>query len=297
MQNIALPKKIEFSPGSDPLEGIVTVEPLFPGYGMTLGNALRRVLLSSLPGAAVVGVKISGASHEFMALPKIKEDVLEIILNLKQLRFKIHTTEEVRLTLKAKGKKTVTAANIDKDSQVEIKNTDLVLAHLTDSTAQLEMEIVVSEGRGYRMVESSKKENKEVNYIEIDSIFSPVILVSIDVENTRVGKMTNWDKLVLKVKTDGTVSAQEAFQEAVQILVNQYNSLLPKAEEEVLETTEELTISDTQDGEQVEIVSDLDSVETVKVKKTKKESKSPKAKETKKSSKETKTSKTKKEKK
>ncbi len=297
MQNIALPKKIEFSPGSDPLEGIVTVEPLFPGYGMTLGNALRRVLLSSLPGAAVVGVKISGASHEFMALPKIKEDVLEIILNLKQLRFKIHTTEEVRLTLKAKGKKTVTAANIDKDSQVEIKNTDLVLAHLTDSTAQLEMEIVVSEGRGYRMVESSKKENKEVNYIEIDSIFSPVILVSIDVENTRVGKMTNWDKLVLKVKTDGTVSAQEAFQEAVQILVNQYNSLLPKADEEVLETTEELTISDTQDGEQVEIVSDLDSVETVKVKKTKKESKSPKAKETKKSSKETKTSKTKKEKK
>ncbi len=297
MQNIALPKKIEFSPGSDPLEGIVTVEPLFPGYGMTLGNALRRVLLSSLPGAAVVGVKISGASHEFMALPKIKEDVLEIILNLKQLRFKIHTTEEVRLTLKAKGKKTVTAANIDKDSQVEIKNTDLVLAHLTDSTAQLEMEIVVSEGRGYRMVESSKKENKEVNYIEIDSIFSPVILVSIDVENTRVGKMTNWDKLVLKVKTDGTVSAQEAFQEAVQILVNQYNSLLPKAEEEVLETTEELTISDTQDGEQVEIVSDLDSVETVKVKKTKKESKSPKVKETKKSSKETKTSKTKKEKK
>ncbi len=226
MQNIALPKKIEYKSGSQPLEGVITIEPLFPGYGMTLGNSLRRVLLSSLPGAAVIGVKIKGASHEFMALPHIKEDVLEIILNLKQLRFKIHTDEEVKLELKVKGKKAVTAGDITKNSQVEIKNPSLSLAHITDDSGSLEVEITVREGRGYRMAEGTKKENREIGYIEIDSVFSPVILVSINVENTRVGKMTNWDKLSLTVKTDGTITAEEAFKEAVKILVDQYSSFL-----------------------------------------------------------------------
>ncbi|MFA7087734.1 MAG: DNA-directed RNA polymerase subunit alpha [Patescibacteria group bacterium] len=235
MQNIANPKKIEFKTGSNPLEGIITVEPLFLGYGMTLGNSLRRVLLSSLPGAAVVGVKIKGASHEFMALPHIKEDVLEMVLNLKQLRFKIFTEEEVRLELKVKGKKVVTAADIVKNSEVEIKNPDLVLANITDEAGSLEMEIFVREGRGYKMTEGNKKENREIGYIEVDSIFSPVTLASIDVENTRVGKMTNWDKLILKVKTDGTITAQEAFQEATKILVDQFSSLLSLSGGEALE--------------------------------------------------------------
>ncbi|MFA5753803.1 MAG: DNA-directed RNA polymerase subunit alpha [Patescibacteria group bacterium] len=230
MQNIALPKKIDFKKGSEPNQGIITVEPLFPGYGMTLGNSLRRVLLSSLPGAAVVGVKIKGASHEFMALPHVKEDVLELVLNLKQLRFKTFTDEEVRLDLKVKGKKTVTAGDITKNSLVDIKNPDLVLAHITEEGGSLEMEIFVHEGRGYRLAEETKKENREIGYIEIDSIFSPVILVSISVDNTRVGKMTNWDKLVLDVKTDGTISAEDAFTEAVKILVAQFSSLLEKGE-------------------------------------------------------------------
>ncbi|MFA5000140.1 MAG: DNA-directed RNA polymerase subunit alpha [Patescibacteria group bacterium] len=226
MQNIANPKKIDFKAGSNPLEGIITVEPLFPGYGMTLGNSLRRVLLSSLPGAAVVGVKIKGANHEFMALPHVKEDVLEIILNLKQLRFKTFTEEEVRLELKVKGKKIVTAGDIAKNSNVEIKNPDLVIAHITDDAGSLEIEIIAREGRGYKMTDGSKKENREIGYIEIDSIFSPVTLVSVNVENTRVGKMTNWDKLILDIKTDGTITAEEAFTEAVKILVNQFSSLL-----------------------------------------------------------------------
>ncbi len=226
MQNIANPKKIDFKAGSNPNEGIITVEPLFPGYGMTLGNSLRRVLLSSLPGAAVIGVKVKGASHEFMALPHVKEDVLELILNLKQLRLKVFSEEEIRLELKAKGKKTVTAADIAKNSQVEIKNPSLVLGHITDEAGSLEMEIYVREGRGYKMPEGTKKDNREIDYIEIDSIFSPVILVSIDVENTRVGKMTNWDKLVLDIKTDGTISPEEAFGEAVKVLVDQFSSLL-----------------------------------------------------------------------
>lgn len=266
MQNIAKPKKIEFKPGANPLEGIVSVEPLFPGYGMTLGNALRRVLLSSLPGAAVIGAKIKGASHEFMALSNIKEDVLEIILNLKQLHFNIFTEEEVRLELKVSGKKTVTAKDITANSQVEIKNPDLVIAHLTSSDAQLDMEILVREGRGYKMAEGLKKENREIGYIQIDSIFSPVILVSINVENTRVGKMTNWDKLVLNIKTDGTINAEEAFNEAVKILVDQYNSLLPENRGQADEAEDEVVIESTEiEIPSIETVAEINAVEPKEV--------------------------------
>jgi len=231
MENIALPKKVDFLAGKDANEGVVVVEPLYPGYGMTLGNPLRRVLLSSLPGAAVVGVKIKGASHEFMALPGIQEDVLEIILNIKQLRLKIHGDEEVRLELKVKGKRIVTAADIAKNSQVEIKNPELVIANLTDDKASLEAEIIARPGRGYRMNEGAKRENTELGYIEIDSIFSPVLSVSLDMENTRVGKMTNWDKLLINLKTDGTLSPMEAFNQAAQILVDQFSALLPQTHE------------------------------------------------------------------
>jgi DNA-directed RNA polymerase subunit alpha len=270
MQNIALPKKIEFKEGGNPNEGIITVEPLFPGYGMTIGNSLRRVLLSSLPGAAVIGAKIKGASHEFMALPHIKEDVLEMILNLKQLRFKMHSEEEVRLELKVKGKKIVTAADITKNTQVEIKNPELVIANITDEAGTLEMEIVVKEGRGYKMPEGAKKENREIGYIEIDSMFSPVTVVSSSVESTRVGKMTNWDKLVLNVKTDGTITPEVAFNETVKVLVDQYSALLPgamdKKEEMIEEAPIEATIVTEEENEEEE-------VEVKKEKKEKKEKK------------------------
>lgn len=276
MQNIALPKKIDFKQGVGPNNGIITVEPLFPGYGMTLGNSLRRVLLSSLPGAAVVGVKIKGASHEFMALPYVKEDVLEIVLNLKQLRFKIFTDEEVRLELKVKGKKKVTAADITKNSLVEIKNPELVLANITDESGSLEMEIFVREGRGYRLTEGTKRENREIGYIDIDSMFSPVALVSISVDNTRVGKMTNWDKLVLDVKTDGTITAEEAFNEAVKILVAQFSSLLEGgAGEETAETSSEV-VDETEAKEELvedEAVEEDIQEDDKKAKKDKKDTK------------------------
>ncbi len=257
MQNIALPKKIEFKAGKDLHEGIVTVEPLFPGYGMTLGNSLRRVLLSSLPGAAVIGAKIKGASHEFMALPHVKEDVLEILLNLKQLRLKTFTEEEVRLELKVKGKKTVKAGDITKNSEVEIKNPELVIAHITDEAGSLDIEITVQEGRGYKMAENVKKDAREIGYIEIDSIFSPVTLVSISVENTRVGKMTNWDKLVLDIKTDGTITAENAFNEAVKILVDQYSSFLTisgqKEEKVVVEETVAAEIEEADEAKEEKV--------------------------------------------
>ncbi|HZJ41278.1 MAG TPA: DNA-directed RNA polymerase subunit alpha [Candidatus Saccharimonadales bacterium] len=272
MQNIANPKKIDFKTIDNPNEGIITIEPLFPGYGMTLGNSLRRVLLSSLPGAAVIGVKIKGAGHEFMALPHIKEDVLEMILNLKQLRLKVFTEEEIRLELKVKGKKVVTAGDITKNSEVEIKNPDLVIANITDEAGSLEAEILVKGGRGYKMSEGNKKENKEIGFIEIDSIFSPVTVVSIQVDNARVGKMTNWDKLVLNVKTDGTISPEDAFNEAIKILVEQYNALLPEniGKEMEVETASQAEAEVVVEAEVEEVAVEAEE-EIVEPKKEKKE--------------------------
>jgi DNA-directed RNA polymerase subunit alpha len=271
MQNIANPKKIDFKTVAGTNEGIITIEPLFPGYGMTLGNSLRRVLLSSLPGAAVIGVKIKGASHEFMALPHIKEDVLEMILNLKQLRLKVFTEEEIRLEIKVKGKKVVTASDIAKNSDVEVKNPDLVIANITDEAGSLEAEILVKGGRGYKMSEGNKKENKEIGFIEIDSIFSPVTVVSIQVDNARVGKMTNWDKLVLNVKTDGTISPEDAFNEAVKILVEQYKALLPENIGKEMAAEAEVVAAETEEIAEVEETVEEDEEEPVVAKKEKKE--------------------------
>ncbi|MDD5071370.1 MAG: DNA-directed RNA polymerase subunit alpha [Patescibacteria group bacterium] len=255
MQNIALPKKIDFKDGEKPNQGTVAIEPCYPGYGMTIGSCLRRILLSSLPGAAVIGVKIKGADHEFMALPHIKEDVLQIVLNLKKLRLKVFSEEEVKLELSAHGKKEVKAGDIAKNSQVEIKNPDLVLAHITDMAGSLNMEIYASQGRGYRPVENIESENKEIGYIEMDSIFSPVLSVSIKVENTRVGKMTNWDKLLLDITTDGTITSREAFEQSVAILIQQFNSLLNKEEaaaekEKQVEKKDEIKAEAEEGGEE-----------------------------------------------
>ena len=261
MEKISLPKKIEFKDGAQLHEGIVVVEPLYPGYGMTLGNSLRRVLLSSLPGAAVVGVKIKGASHEFMAIPNVKEDILEIVLNLKQLRFKMHSEEEIKLELSVSGKKAVKASDITKNSQVEIINTDLVLANITDPAGNLNMDIYIQPGRGYQMSEGDKKASNEIGYIEVDAVFSPILAVSSNVENVRVGKMTNWDKLIINIKTDGTITYEEAFKESVQILIDQFNALLsgPEVKEEIESEVAEETV--------VEEVKEVKEKKTKKVKK------------------------------
>lgn len=255
MQTIALPKKIEFIKGEELNGKRVIIEPCYPGYGTTLGNALRRVLLSSLPGAAVIGVKIKGADHEFTTLPHIKEDVLEIILNLKQLRLKAFSDEVVKLELIARGEKEVKAGDIKKNSQVEIINQDFVLAHITDMAGSLEMEIFVSPGRGYETIESRESEKHEIGYIEIDSIFSPVLSVSLNVENVRVGKITNWDKLILDILTDGTISPEEAFKQAVEILIEQFDSLInvkKEEKEEAKEKEEKKTVKVEEKEEKIE---------------------------------------------
>lgn len=240
MQNIALPKKIEYQKGTEPNHGQIVIEPCFPGFGTTLGNPLRRILLSSLPGAAPIGIKIKGVSHEFSSLPHLKEDILEFILNLKQLRLKVFSEEVVKLELDIHGEKEIKAADIKANSSVEIVNPELVLGHITDMAGSLHAEIYVKQGRGYEMIENREEKEKEIDFIEMDSIFSPVLSVGIKVDNVRVGKMINWEKLILDIKTDGTITPEDAFTQSVEILKEQLNSLeIGKKEEAKEEVTEE----------------------------------------------------------
>ena len=197
----------------------------YPGYGTTLGNALRRVLLSSLDGAAAKSVKIKGVSHEFSTIAGVMEDVVQIILNLKQVRFKLHGDETVKVTLKAKGEGPVTAAAIKAPSSVEIVNPEQLIATITDKKTELEIEIEIDNGIGYVPVEAREREDREIGVIAIDAIYTPVKRVNYEIENMRVGKRTDYDKVTLEVVTDGSITPTEAFEKGVAILVSQFSSL------------------------------------------------------------------------
>jgi DNA-directed RNA polymerase subunit alpha len=225
MEYLLLPSKIRFAKGERPNEGVLTVEPCTQGYGTTIGNSLRRVLLSSLPGAAVTSVKVKGVDHEFSVIPHVKEDMLEIILNLKTLRLKLHSQEPVKLTLSAKGEKVVTAADFSKNADVEIINSDLVIATLTDKAAAFEMEITVAPGSGYRSTEDRLKDKQELGTIAIDALYSPVLNVSYKVVATRVGERTDYDKLILQIETDGSMDPIDACRQGVSILLDHFNLL------------------------------------------------------------------------
>jgi len=200
------------------------IEALYPGYGVTIGNSLRRVLLSSLPGAAVTQTKIKKTQHEFSVIPGVLEDVITIVMNLKQLRFKMYTDEPQKVTLKIKGEKKVKGSDFKFPSQVELVNKSCYLATLTNKKAELEMEIQVEKGVGYEPVERRKKQGKlEVGVISIDAIFTPVKRVSYKVENMRVGERTDFDRLYLDVETDGTITPEEAFFQTSEILVKHFS--------------------------------------------------------------------------
>ncbi|MBI4744307.1 MAG: DNA-directed RNA polymerase subunit alpha [Actinobacteria bacterium] len=197
--------------------GEYCVEPLERGFGYTLGNSLRRVLLSSLPGAAISSIKIEGVAHEFSTVPNVREDVTDIILNLKQLVLRLYSEEPVMIRISEKGPKDVLAKDIVTGSDVEILNKDLLIASL-GKKAKLEMEMVVERGRGYVSAERNKKSSDPIGLIPVDSIFSPVKTVSYAVENTRVGQVTNFDKLILHLETNGSISADEAVSQAAKIV-------------------------------------------------------------------------------
>jgi len=203
-------------------KAVFEIESCYPGYGTTLGNSFRRVLLSSLPGAAITGVKIKGVQHEFSTIPYIKEDVVQIILNLKQVRFRMHTDGPARATLKIKGEKEATAADIKTSSDLEVVNSEAHIATLTDKKAELEMELEVERGLGYSAVEQRKKGKIEIGKIAIDAIFTPVLQVNYSIEPMRVGERTDYDRLRLTIITDGTITPKEAFSHAVQILVDHF---------------------------------------------------------------------------
>lgn len=202
-----------------------TIEPLHAGYGNTLGNSLRRVLLSSIEGAAIVAFRIEGATHEFTTIEGVKEDVVDIMLNLKNVRLKVHSDQPVELRLEKKGAGTVTAADIKASADVDIINPEQVIATIDDPKKAVVIDLVVEAGRGYRTIEESSEDRLHSDMIALDAVFSPVLRVRYKVASTRVGQETNLDKLDLNIETDGSLSPREAFEEAAAILVNQYTAL------------------------------------------------------------------------
>jgi DNA-directed RNA polymerase subunit alpha len=201
------------------------IEPLHAGYGNTLGNSLRRVLLSSIEGAAIVAFRIEGATHEFTTVEGVKEDVVDIMLNLKNVRLKVHSDQPIELRLEKKGAGVITAGDIKTTADVEVINKDQVIATIDDPKKSVVIDLVVEAGRGYRTIEDSSEERLHSDMIALDAVFSPVLRVRYKVDNTRVGQETNLDKLLLTVDTDGSLSPRDAFEEAAAVLVNQYTAL------------------------------------------------------------------------
>lgn len=199
--------------------GKFVVEPLERGFGMTVGNSMRRVLLSSIPGCAVTSVKIDGVLHEFSTIEGVKEDVTEIVLSLKELCVKLYSEGEKNVSIDAEGPCVVTARDIIADADVEIINPDLVIATVS-SGAKLHMEMTLDHGRGYVSADKNKSKDMPVGQIAIDSIFSPVTKVNFNVENTRVGQITDYDKLTIEIWTDGTITPEEALGTAARILMD-----------------------------------------------------------------------------
>lgn len=257
MQSITLPRKPKFI-SADEKSGKFIIEGCYPGYGTTLGNGLRRVLLSSLSGSAVTSLKIKGVTHEFSTLPNVLEDVIQVILNVKQLRFKVHSDEPIKVSLKVKGEKAVTASAIKCPSQVEIINEDAHIATITNSKGELDMEMEISNGIGYVPVEQQERENKEVGVIAVDAIYTPIRRVNYIIDNMRVGKRTDFEKITLEIVTDGTITPQEAFSKAVNILVEQFSSMLEldEGDEEEKEEKPSVGKEKTQEAEEEKEVSE-----------------------------------------
>jgi DNA-directed RNA polymerase subunit alpha len=233
MISLPLPPKIIQKKKS---QTVFEIEGLYPGYGVTIGNSLRRVLLSSLQGAAVTEVKIKGVPHEFSIIPGVFEDAIMILLNIKNLRFKIFEGESQKATLKVKGEKDVKGSDFEFPSQMKLVNPEMHIATITDKKTELEIEIFVEKGIGYVPKDHRKNQKLEIGTIAIDAIYTPIKNVNFQVENMRVGDRTDFDKLSLEIETDGTITPEEAFFEACDILTKHFNIIFEsnarKVEEE-----------------------------------------------------------------
>ena len=222
----------------DANSGVYEIDGLYPGYGHTLGNSLRRIILSSLPGAAVTKVKIAGIEHEFSTIDNVKEDAITILLALKKLRIRLSSDEPVVLTLNAKGIKDVCAKDFEIPGQAEILNPELHIASLTDKSAALDIEITVEKGLGYVPKEVIQKDRVEIGAITLDAAFTPIRKANYEVENMRVGDRTDFNRLRLAIETDGTITPHQALEQSISLMIHQLKAIVGFKEEEVVEQKE-----------------------------------------------------------
>ncbi|MCA9355828.1 DNA-directed RNA polymerase subunit alpha [Candidatus Kaiserbacteria bacterium] len=223
--NVTLPSKPRVVSEEDNL-GIFEIDGLYPGYGHTLGNSLRRIILSSLPGAAITQVKIDGVEHEFSTVEGVKEDVITILLNLRKVRLHLHGDEAMKITLKKSGSGIVTAGDIEAPTQVEILNKDQHICEITNKSAKLNMEISVEKGLGYVPREVHQKDKVEIGTIALDAVFTPIRRANYEVENMRVGDRTDYNRLRIILETDGTYSASEALEKSIEIMIHQLKAII-----------------------------------------------------------------------
>ncbi len=257
--NILLPSKFTIV-SEDETKGVYEIDGLYPGYGFTLGNSLRRIILSSLPGAAITSLKIDGVDHEFSTIDGIKEDVVTILLHLKQIRFQLNSDEPQIVKLEVKGPQKVTAGDIALPGQVEVLNKDLYIAEITSKTS-LSIEMTVEKGLGFMPKDIHQKNKNEVGVISIDAIFTPIRRVSYDVEDMRVGDKTNHNRLRITIETDGTITPKYALEQSITIMVEQLQSIVgrqiearkPKTEIESDSSEEVEEKKETKDKEDNEI--------------------------------------------
>ncbi|MCA9356879.1 DNA-directed RNA polymerase subunit alpha [Candidatus Nomurabacteria bacterium] len=223
--NVTLPSKPRVI-SEENNHGIFEIDGLYPGYGHTLGNSLRRIILSSLPGAAITQVKIDGAEHEFSTLSGVKEDVITILLNLRKVRLHMHSDDPMVITLKKSGAGMVTAADIDAPSQIEILNGDQHICEITNGSTKLNIEITIERGLGYVPREVHQKNKMEIGAIALDAVFTPIRRANYEVENMRVGDRTDYNRLRVTIETDGTYTAKEALEKAIEIMIHQLKSII-----------------------------------------------------------------------
>lgn len=244
--NILLPSKPRIVKEED-FKGVYEIDGLYPGYGYTLGNSLRRIILSSLPGAAITSVKIAGVDHEFSTMDGVKEDVINILLNLKKVRIKLSTDEPQEFRIKFKGIGTVTAKDIEAPGQAEILNPEQHIATVTDKNTTLDITMVAIKGLGYISKEELQKEKVEIGSIALDAFFTPTRRVSYEVENMRVGDRTDFNRLRIVIETDGTLTAKEALENSIDIMIKQLKAIVGFKEEEIIPEVKEEDDSEDED--------------------------------------------------
>ncbi len=247
--NISLPSKPKIIKEEDNF-GIFEIDGLYPGYGHTLGNSLRRIILSSLPGSAITQVKIDGVEHEFASLSGVKEDVINIILNLKKVRFKLHTDEAMTVTLNKTGVGIVTAGDIDTPTQVEILNPEQKIAEITDKDTTLNIEMKIESGLGYISREIHQKDKVEVGTIALDAVFTPIRKANYEVENMRVGDRTNYNRLRIIIETDGTYTAKEALEKSIEIMIHQLNAIIGFKEQDIIDNINKTSYPEAESGDE-----------------------------------------------